>query len=165
MLGELAARQYLDELEIELEDNYKNNEVDFGDLGVNGLIYDVKTEAIPAEYYNLLRCGEIKPWDPYGCRVWTAEHKRHLPKYTGGLIFCAVQIPADTKKLIKSLGIRTTLIANQTVLIIGFVNQSSIKEKKLTWYTPKSPSGKRRKYNSENFIFHYSEVTSIKELI
>ena len=66
VLGELAARQYLDELEIELEDNYKNNEVDFGDLGVNGLIYDVKTEAIPAEYYNLLRCGEIKPWDPYG---------------------------------------------------------------------------------------------------
>ena len=52
MLGELAARQYL---EIELEDNYKNNEVDFGDLDVNGLIYDVKTEAIPAEYYNLLR--------------------------------------------------------------------------------------------------------------
>jgi len=31
--------------------------------------------------------------------------------------------------LIKSLGIRTTLIANQTVLIIGFINQSSIKKK------------------------------------
>jgi len=76
-----------------------------------------------------------------------------------------LQIPVDTKKLIKSLGIRTTLIANQTVLIIGFVNQSSIKEKKPCWYTPKSPSGKRRKYNSENFIFHHSEVTSIKELI
>ena len=68
VLGELAARQYL-ELEIELKDSYKNNEVDFGDLDVNGLIYDVKTEAVPAEYYNLLRCGEIKPWDPYGCRV------------------------------------------------------------------------------------------------
>ena len=96
VLGELAARQYL-ELKIELEDNYKNNEVYFGDLDVNGLIYDVKTEAIPAEYYNLLRCGEIKPWTPYGCRVWTAKHKHHFPKYTGGLIFCAVQIPADTK--------------------------------------------------------------------
>ena len=96
MLGELAASQYL-ELKIELEDNYKNNEVDFGDLDVNGLIYDVKKEAIPAEYYNLLRGGEIKPWDPYGCRVWTAKHKHHFPKYTGGLIFCAVQIPADTK--------------------------------------------------------------------
>ena len=112
-----------------MKDSYKNNEVDFGDLDVNGLIYDVKTEAIPAEYYNLLRCGEIKPWDPYGCRVWTAKHKHHLPKYTDGLIFCAVQIPVDTKKLIKSLGIRTTLFANQAVLIIGFVNQSSIKEK------------------------------------
>ena len=55
----------------------------------------------------------------------------HLPKYTGGLIFCVVQIPADTKILIKSFGIRTTLIANQTVLIIGFVNQSVIKEKNL----------------------------------
>jgi len=33
--------------------------------------------------------------------------------------------------LIKSFGIRTTLIANQTVLIIGFVNQSVIKEKNL----------------------------------
>jgi len=33
--------------------------------------------------------------------------------------------------LIKILGIRTTLIVNQTVLIIGFVNQSSIKEKNL----------------------------------
>jgi len=60
---------------------------------------------------------------------------------------------------------RTKLIANQTVLIIGFVNQSSIKEKKPCLYTPKSPTGKRRKYNSENFIFHHSEVTSIKELI
>ena len=131
VLGELAARQYL-ELEIELKDSYKNNEVDFGDLDVNGLIYDVKTEAVPAEYYNLLRCGEIKPWDPYGCRVWTAKHMHHLPKYTGRLIFCAVQIPADTKILIKSFGIRTTLIANQTVLIVGFVNQSVIKEKKPT---------------------------------
>lgn len=130
VLGELAARQYL-ELEIELKDSYKNNEVDFGDLDVNGLIYDVKTEAVPAEYYNLLRCGEIKPWDPYGCRVWTAKHMHHLPKYTGGLIFCAVQIPADTKILIKSFGIRTILIANQTVLIVGFVNQSVIKEKSL----------------------------------
>ena len=54
-----------------------------------------------------------------------------MPKYTDGLIFCALQIPVDTKKLIKSLGIRTTLIVNQTVLIIGFVNQSSIKEKNL----------------------------------
>ena len=96
VLGELAERKYL-ELEIELEDNYKNNEVYFGDLDVNGLIYDVKTEAIPAEYYNLLRCGEIKPWTPYECRVWTTKHKHYLPKYTGGLIFCAVQIPADTK--------------------------------------------------------------------
>ena len=130
VLGELAARQYL-ELEIELKDSYKNNEVYFGDLDVNGLIYDVKTEAVPAEYYNLLRCGEIKPWDPYGCRVWTAKHMHHLPKYTGGLIFCAVQIPADTKILIKSFGIRTILIANQTVLIVGFVNQSVIKEKSL----------------------------------
>ena len=65
VLGELAAMQYL-ELKIELEDNYKNNEVDYGYLDENGLIYDVKTEAIPEEYYNLLRCGEIKPWDPYG---------------------------------------------------------------------------------------------------
>ena len=130
VLGELTARQYL-ELEIELKDSYKNNEVYFGDLDVNGLIYDVKTEAVPAEYYNLLRCGEIKPWDPYGCRVWTAKHMHHLPKYTGGLIFCAVQIPADTKILIKSFGIRTILIANQTVLIVGFVNQSVIKEKSL----------------------------------
>ena len=55
----------------------------------------------------------------------------HLPKYTGGLIFCVVQIPADTKILIKSFGIRTRLIANQTVLIVGFVNQSVIKEKSL----------------------------------
>ena len=55
----------------------------------------------------------------------------HLPKYTGGLIFCVVQIPADTKILIKSFGIRTILIANQTVLIVGFVNQSVIKEKSL----------------------------------
>ena len=55
----------------------------------------------------------------------------HLPKYTGGLIFCALQIPADTKILIKSFGIRTILIANQTVLIVGFVNQSVIKEKSL----------------------------------
>jgi hypothetical protein len=48
-LGEIAVKQYL-ELEIELEDNYKNNEVDFGDLDENGLIYTLKTEAIPENY-------------------------------------------------------------------------------------------------------------------
>ena len=133
--------------------------------GMNTFIPSIITEGVPAEYYDLLRCGEIKPWNPYGCRVWTAKHMHHLPKYTGGLIFCAVQIPADTKILIKSFGIRTILIANQTVLIVGFANQSAIKGKKPTWHTPESPSGKRRKYNSENFIFHHSEITSIKELI
>jgi len=162
-LGELAVRQYLG-LMVTLPGNYDDQTVDAGDLTYNGLVYDVKTEAIPTEYYRLLMRGEIQPYEPYGCRVWTTSHWHHLEKYTGGLIFCALEIPAKLgRKRLRS--VRSNLLEQRDILILGFVPQAKVKEKTPTWYTPRSPEGTRRKYNSENLIFHHSELVSIEELL
>jgi hypothetical protein len=162
-LGELAVRQYLG-LPVTLPGNYDDRTIDAGDLTYNGLVYDVKTEAVPTEYYHLLRRGEIQPYEPYGCRVWTTRHWHHLKTYTGGLIFCALEIPAKLgRKLPQS--VRPKLLAQRDILILGFVPQAIVKQKKPTWYTPPAPEGKRRKYNSENLVFHHSELVSIEELL
>lgn len=162
-LGELAVRQYLG-LPVRLPQDYTRHSVDAGDLTYNGLVYDVKTEAIPAEYYQALWRGEIKPHEPYGCRVWTTRHWHHLKTYTGGLIFCALEIPAKLGRK-RSRTVRPEVFEQRAILILGFVPQVTVKGKKPTWYTPPSPEGKRRKYNSENLVFHHSELVSIEELL
>jgi len=162
-LGELAVRQYLG-LPVVLQGDYVNRAIDAGDLTYNGLVYDVKTEAIPVEYYPFLRRGEIQPYEPYGCRVWTTRHWHHLEMYTGGLIFCALEIPAKLGGKRPRL-VRLKLLTQRDILILGFVSQAAVRKKKPTWYTPPSPEGKRRKYNSENLVFHHSELVSMEELL
>ena len=140
-LGEIAVRLYLEENPV-LEDNYERHRIDDGDLKYDGLTFDVKTDAIPAFYYQKLYDGSIKNHESYGCRVFTAKHIHHLKKYTGGLIFCAFKIPNDARK-----------------------NKIEVTKKKPTWYSPRDPhTGRYSKYNSLNYIFHHSELISVKKL-
>jgi hypothetical protein len=50
-------------------------------------------------------------------------------------------------------------------MITGFISPENIRLKKSTWYTPQSPSGKKRKYNSKNYIFHHSELSPAGQLL
>jgi hypothetical protein len=164
-LGELAVYRYFG-IDRDLPDNYADHQVDNGDIRIGGLIYDIKTEAIPLRYYRRLFYGAIAAHEPYGCRVWTARHKQHLDKYTGGVIFVAVPIPNDSKKDQKAHELRPRIVAfARQVILIGYVRQNEFKGRETSWYSPPHPlTGKRLKYNSPNYIFHHSEIHSIREL-
>lgn len=164
-LGEIAVYTNFN-LSINLNNNYVAHEVDSGDICINNLIYDVKTEAIPNKFYRKLYYGEIQPHEPYGCRVWTAKHQHHLKKYTGGIIFVAIPIPNNAKndKQKKILRDRILNHAKQAT-IVGYIEQSTFQKMKPSWYSPKDPvSGKQRKYNSANYIFHHAELKTVVEL-
>ena len=160
-LGEISVRQYLG-LNPILEDNYHKHQVDDGDVEWNGLIYDVKTDAVINSSFNNIYTGIIKPYEPYACRVWTIKHEHYLPKYTGGLIFNVIEIPNNSKESKVEGEIRDIIFNNDKVLIIGYVKQSDVKKNPPTWFTPKNPiTGNQMKYNSENYIFHHSDLTSV----
>ena len=164
-LGEIAVTCYF-QMNIHLTDNYNEHQVDSGDLYINELVYDIKTEAIPNKYYRKLYYGEIQSHEPYGCRVWTSKHQHHLNKYTGGIIFVAVPIPNNAKdERLKNI-LRERIVDHaKQVIIVGYVEQKYFEKMKPSWYSPKNPiSGKRRKYNSSNYIFHHSEINSIISL-
>lgn len=164
-LGELAVYQYFG-IDRDLPDNYANQRVDEGDICIRGLIYDVKTEAIPMRYYRRLFYGAIEAHEPYGCRVWTARHIQHLKKYTGGVIFVAVPIPNDSKTDQNANQLRPRIVdfARQ-VLIIGYVRQDEFIGREPGWDSPPNPvSGRRHRYNSPNYMFHHSEIHPIREL-
>lgn len=164
-LGEIAVHSYFG-MNINLADNYDTRQADSGDLCLNHLMYDIKTEAVPNKFYRKLYYGDILAHEPYGCRVWTAKHKHHLNKYTGGIIFAAIPIPNDAKDDKKSKILRQRIIDHaRQAIIIGYVDKNVFDTMKPGWYSPKDPiTGKRRKYNSPNFIFHHSEITSIEML-
>jgi hypothetical protein len=163
-LGEIAVRIFLG-LNPLLEDNYHHHKVDDGDIEWNGKVYDVKTDAVVSSSYNKIFDGLIKPYEPYACRVWTTKHAHYLPKYTGGLIFCVIEIPNNAKETKYEGVIRDVIFNNDKVLIIGFVPQADVKKNPPTWYTPQNPfSGNRMKYNSENYIFHHSDLRGLKEI-
>lgn len=162
-LGEIAVNFYFNG-NVDLEDNYDKHQVDSGDIKVNGLIYDIKTEALPVKFYRQLYFGTINEYDPYGCRVWTATHKQHLHKYTGGVIFAAAPIPNDSKVDRQNDQLRERIVdfASQ-LIIIGYVEQAAFSKKEPSWYSPPHPKTKKsRKYNSPNYIFHHSEIKPIK---
>jgi hypothetical protein len=164
-LGEIVVNCYFDN-DMELQDNYADGMVDSGDICINNLVYDIKTEAIPNKYYRKLYYGEIKPYEPYGCRVWTARHEHHLTKYTGGIIFVAIPVPNDAK-FDKLKGVLRMRIVNhaQQASIIGYVENEIFTKMKPDWHSPRDPrSGRRRRYNSPNYIFHHSKIKSIKML-
>jgi hypothetical protein len=162
VLGELAIRQAAD-LTGELERNYEKHEVDSGDVLIDGKMFDVKTEAIPEKWFQKLASGKIKQYDPYGCRVFTAKHAHHLKKYSGGIIFCSIPILANEES--RENKIRESLLLNREIIVPGFTTSKNVKEKESTWFTPEDPRGKKRKYNSKNYIFHHSELQSLKTLI
>ena len=158
-LGEIVVRDYFG-FPINLKDDYAANHVDSGDICIDGKMYDIKTEATPVRYYRKLFYGTIKPHEPYGCRVWTAKHEHHLEKYDGGVIFVAIPIPNDSKSDRKEGLLRPRIIdfARQ-IIIIGYVERSRFNSMKPDWYSPPHPvTGKRRKYNSPNYIFHHSVI-------
>jgi hypothetical protein len=167
-LGELITFQYF-AMDLELQANYAKQQMDNGDLHLSGKIYDVKTDAVMKRFYHKIYTGNIREYEPYGCRVFTAKHLHHLEKYTGGLIFAVFPIPDDAKKDKIEGKLRQRII--QFIghgLLVGYIPTDEIQSKSPTWYSPADPSsGKRRKYNSKNFIFHHSElypVTALKEI-
>ncbi|MBD3225710.1 MAG: hypothetical protein GF313_13360 [Caldithrix sp.] len=166
VLGELAV-QWLIFGKINLESQYGALQTDDGDIAIADKSYDIKTEAVPSRFYEKLVTGKIKPYEPYGCRVWTARHRHHLDKYTGGIIFTALPIPNDSRmdKQFKTIRPRIVNCATE-VIVMGFASPGAVAEKEPTEYSPPHPvTGKQRRYNSPNYIFHHSELDSLKELI
>lgn len=152
VVGEIAVKKYLG-LDTKINENYDHGEVDEGDIIYNGLVYDVKTDSLMERYYNKLINGRLKAYDPYGCRVFTSKHLHHLPKYTGGLIFCVFRIPDNAKKTKIKGTIREDLLENKEVIIEGYVKKNKVIENDPSWYSPPTPNGKRHKYNSLNYRF------------
>ena len=171
VIGEIAVRKFLG-LSTDLNNNYEEHQVDNGDIEWDSLIYDVKTDAIPANIYKNLHNGTIKEYDTYGCRVFSAKHLHHLKKYSGGLIFCAFKIPDGAKDTKPSFepdyaekNMRENVYANNEVLIIGLIEQKKVADDAPTWYTPINPdTGKQSQYNSPNYIFHHKKLKSIKTI-
>ena len=161
-LGELAVRKWA-VLSGELDQNYTDHKPDQGDMVLNAKVFDIKTEAIPSEWFQKLRSGEIKDYDPYGCRVFTEKHFHHIKKYSGGIIFCS--IPIFNKEESSEGKIRESLLLNRNIMIAGFISPEEIGLKKSTWFTPQSPSGQKRKYNSKNYIFHHTELSPAGQLL
>jgi len=164
-LGECCVRFYLTGQK-QLGDNYESHRVDSGDIQINGLVYDIKTEAIPLRAFKKLFCGSIKPYQAYGCRVWTARHHQHLKKYTGGVIFSAVPIPDNCRTYRKQGVLRDVLIETAVhLLIVGYAEPLKFTNRQSTWFSPPHPiTGRSYKYNSPNFIFHHTELGKIREL-
>ena len=164
-LGEIIVCSYF-EKELKLDDNYDLHQVDSGDISINGLVYDIKTEAIPNKFYRKLYYGEILSHEPYGCRVWTARHEHHLKKYTGGIIFVTIPIPNGAKDDRQNNVLRDRIVNHaKQAIIVGYVDQNVFEKMKSDWYSPKYPdTGKRRRYNSPNYIFHHLEINPIKGL-
>jgi hypothetical protein len=171
-LGEIAVKKFF-KIDLDLEENedeiikkYENRKVDKGDLKFKDKVYDVKSENLEEKYYNRLLSGELKDYEMYGCRVFTAKHYHHLPKYTGGLIFCAFKIPNDFKLNKPKSGIRDEYLTNKSVLIIGHLGRDVIFTKKPSINTPPDPDGKSRgRYYSLNFMFHHSELSSVRNIL
>jgi hypothetical protein len=164
-VGEAGVRYYLSGQKA-LDDNYESNQVDSGDLRLNGHYFDIKTEAIPFRFFKRLYTGMIEAFSPYGCRVWTARHHRHLDKYDGGIIFAAVPVPDDSKNNRAEGVLREEIVATAVHLLIpGYVTPGMVEKHKPTWYSPPHPiTGKQFKYHSPNFIFHHSELKPVREI-
>ncbi len=161
-LGELAVLSFLG-LNLDLKDEYDHRTVDRGDVTYNGQVYDVKTDAIPQSYFSAVAQGTAHRYEPYACRVYTTRHIQHLPKYTGGVIFCIYRIPDEEDG--ETEFVRESLLENRTVILTGFVPQNKITHRKPTWYSPPDPKGQRHKYNSKNYIFFRSDLQPVSRLI
>ncbi|HGY54447.1 MAG TPA: hypothetical protein ENK44_01970 [Caldithrix abyssi] len=164
-LGEVAVR-YLFSGQKELKDDYDLGKTDSGDVRINGKMYDIKSEGVPLSLYIKLYEGRIKPYEPYGCRVWTAKHLAHLPKYDGGVIFTALPIMQTEQQKQDELLRKDILEGMDHLIILGYALPEEIRAKKPQRYSPPHPvSGKRYPYYSPNMVFHHSELHPVHSLI
>ncbi len=164
-LGEIAIH-YLMEGRVYLSENYNEAKADKGDILIKDLVFDIKTEAVPQKYYQRIIHGDISEYEPYGCRVWTATHLHHLPKYTGGIIFNVVPIPDNARFSKEAHLLRPPLFEYiDRLLVVGFVKPADILSRKPTLFSPPHPvTGRRFKYNSLNFLFRPAELRDIELL-
>lgn len=165
-LGEIITHAYFLQ-STTLDDNYAVGKTDSGDIQLDNLNYDIKSEAVPLNAFKKLYSGKIQPYEPYGCRVYTAKHRHHLDKYNGGIIFIAFPISDEAKSERENNGFRSTMMAGCTPgLLLGFVRPKAFEDKKPQQFSPPQPkTGKRLRYYSDNYIFEQNELISIKMLL
>lgn len=165
-LGEIVTRSYYQQ-SIELSDNYTEGRTDSGDIQLDGLNYDIKSEAVPFKAFQKLYSGTIQPYEPYGCRVYTVKHLHHLNKYNGGIIFVAFPIADEARQERENEGFRSTVMVGCTPgLILGLVQPNVFEDKKPQQYSPPHPkTGRRLRYYSDNYVFQVMELTSVTALI
>ncbi len=163
-VGELMIYECFNQ-RLNLQNNYARGQVDNGDFLFNGKIYDIKSEGVLHQFYKRIYTGEIRKYEPYGCRVFTSTHAHHLKKYTGGLIFTILPLPDDAREN-KGNTIRDRIVKYiDHGIVVGFTSRRRIFQQVPTWYSPIPPGKTRgRKYNSKNYIFHHSSLHSIKTL-
>ncbi len=164
-LGEIVVKSYFNQ-PIELADNYDAGRPDSGDIRINDLMYDIKSEAVPMTFFKRLYTAGLKPYEPYGCRVYTASHLHHLKKYTGGAIFTAFPIPDDAKEDRRAGELREEIVTfMHPGLILGYVKPEDFAGKTAQKYSPPHPeTGYRRRYNSVNIVFTLEELRPVNEL-
>ena len=165
-LGEITVLNLVHE-SISLTDNYAKHKVDDGDIRIQDSVFDIKSEALPYQSYKKLYDGSILAYETYGCRVYTARHSHHLQKYSGGIIFVAFPIPDDTKEDKNENRLREQIVEFcNPGLILGYAPLSAFEKKIPQHFAPADPeSGKRHRYNSENFVFHHSELQPLSLLL
>ncbi len=165
-LGELLVKSYLHQ-SIELTDNYDDGRPDSGDIRIENLMYDVKSEALPMSFFKKVYAGALLPYEPYGCRVYTVSHLKHLKKYTGGIIFTAFPIPDDAKEDRREGELREEIISYMHPgLILGYVKPADFTGKTAQEWSPPHPvTGRSFRYNSANIVFPLKELRSVKELL
>ena len=134
---------------------------DNGDVEYGNLIYDVKNQNMSENSFNRLMDGTIKENDYKGTFRFTAKHLYHIPKYTGGIIWTACNYNSSDYLKDLSLGddkkIRKEVLRSiNEIVIVGVSKPDSFKGKKSTWVDPNGT-----KMQSENILFHYSELTLI----
>ena len=158
-LAELAVRKYFG-LPLELEP-ITGYSPDNGDVEYNGLIYDVKNQNMSKRSFNMLIDGIIKETDYKGTFRFTTKHLYHIPKYTGGIIWTVCNYNSSDYLKYLPLGddkeIRKELLHNiNEIIIVGISTSESFNNKESTWIDPSGTT-----MQSENILFHYSELESI----
>ena len=108
----------------------------------------------------------LKPYEPYGCRVYTVSHLHHLGKYTGGIIFTAFPVPDNAKQERRDGELREDIVLYMHPgLILGYVKPEDFQSKTAQKYSPPHPVTKRRfRYHSANILFTLNELRPVKEL-
>jgi len=164
-LGEIMVKSYFKQ-PIQLQDNYDAGRPDSGDIRLNGLMYDIKSEAVPMAFFKRLYTGALKPYEPYGCRVFTAKHLHHLKKYTGGVIFTAFPVADDAKEDRREGDLREEIVSYMHPgLILGYVKPADFADKTAQAFSPPHPvTGRSFRYNSANIVFPIKELQPVKEL-